>query len=275
MARKNFGPWAVGLLALVLALAGTAYAAKKYVITSTKQIKPSVLKKLEGQDGAPGGPGAVGPVGPGGPVGPVGPKGPEGPEGPDGPQGDQGLPGVNGKTVLSGTATPTAGTGTLGDFYIETDLSKIYGPKAGTGANGGWGTGTDLIGPEGSPWTAGGTLPSTKTETGAWSMLLDGSGNGLTAISFTIPLAAELANANVHLAPNANCPGTVEDPKAAAGHLCVYSADLSGGGALSPTIVKTAAPFPLGGASKGGAILFIGGGTPGNVGGGSWAVTAP
>lgn len=35
-------------LALVFAMSGGAYAAKKYVISSTKQIKPSVLKQLQG-----------------------------------------------------------------------------------------------------------------------------------------------------------------------------------------------------------------------------------
>jgi hypothetical protein len=38
-------------LALVFAMSGGAYAAKKYVITSTKEIKPSVLKQLQGKAG--------------------------------------------------------------------------------------------------------------------------------------------------------------------------------------------------------------------------------
>ena len=53
-------------LALVFAMSGGALAANHYLITSTKQINPSVLKKLTGKPG-PGGPaGATGPQGPGG-----------------------------------------------------------------------------------------------------------------------------------------------------------------------------------------------------------------
>jgi len=41
-------------LALLFAMTGGAYAAKAYLITSTKQIKPSVLKSLQGKAGAKG-----------------------------------------------------------------------------------------------------------------------------------------------------------------------------------------------------------------------------
>jgi len=57
----------VATLALVIAVAGgTAYAAGKihYLIRSTKQIKPSVLRSLRGATGPAG---AVGPAGPAGP----------------------------------------------------------------------------------------------------------------------------------------------------------------------------------------------------------------
>jgi hypothetical protein len=48
------------IVALVLALGGTGYAAHRYVITSTKQIAPKVLKKLRGKTGPQG---AQGPQG--------------------------------------------------------------------------------------------------------------------------------------------------------------------------------------------------------------------
>ena len=35
-----------------------------------------------------------------------------------------------GSTILSGTATPTAGTGNVGDYYLDTDDRILYGPKA-------------------------------------------------------------------------------------------------------------------------------------------------
>jgi hypothetical protein len=37
----------VAFLALLIALGGTALAAKQYIITSTAQIKPSILRELE------------------------------------------------------------------------------------------------------------------------------------------------------------------------------------------------------------------------------------
>jgi hypothetical protein len=61
--RKPSPAMAVALLALFVALGGTAIAAKHYVITSTKQIKPNVLRYLKGATGARGPQGAVGPTG--------------------------------------------------------------------------------------------------------------------------------------------------------------------------------------------------------------------
>jgi hypothetical protein len=57
----------IALMALVFAMTGGAYAANHYVITSTRQIKPSVLKKKAkgktGPAGPNGAPGATGPAG--------------------------------------------------------------------------------------------------------------------------------------------------------------------------------------------------------------------
>ena len=70
--RKRITPSAaIATLALVLAMTGGAYAAKKYLITSTKQISPSVLGALKGKPGPAGAPGAGG-VGSAGGVGGAG-----------------------------------------------------------------------------------------------------------------------------------------------------------------------------------------------------------
>lgn len=63
----------LSLLALFIALGGTAIAAKHYLITSTSQIKPSILKQLRGRTGPPGLAGANGANGAQGPQGPAGP----------------------------------------------------------------------------------------------------------------------------------------------------------------------------------------------------------
>jgi len=83
-------------LALVLSLGGgTALAMNAYVITSTKQIKPSVLKKLHGAQG---------------PAGANGTNGTNGAAGPAGATGPQGLPGSN--ATINGVAAGGALAGT-------------------------------------------------------------------------------------------------------------------------------------------------------------------
>ena len=74
-------------LALVLSMSGGAMAATHYLINSTKQINPKVLKKLKGATGPSGLSGALGPVGATGATGPAGAAGKEGKEGPKGQAG--------------------------------------------------------------------------------------------------------------------------------------------------------------------------------------------
>jgi Rieske Fe-S protein len=221
--RTRYGiPGLIATVALVFAMTGGAFAAK-YLITSTKQIKPSVLKKLKGATGPAGAAGAQGPAG---------------------------AAGANGK---DGAVGPTGPTGEKGE----------KGAKGATGEEG----------EPGEPWTVDGTLPSEATETGAWDATF--TGEGVTSISFPIPLATALPEANVHVAPNANCPGTVADPQAAAGHLCVYVGAFSGApGAVGGILVPGATPFSSPGAGKTGALIGLeaGGGTTAQ---GTFAVTAP
>ena len=106
--RGNIVAW----LALFVALGGTSLAASHYIITSTKQIKPSVLKTLRGKTGATGAPGggAVGPggvAGAGGVPGTKGETGPLGGEGKEGPKGATGLEGPKGTEGKAGDEGPS------------------------------------------------------------------------------------------------------------------------------------------------------------------------
>jgi hypothetical protein len=68
----------VSSMALVFAMAGGAMAANHYLISSTKQINPVVLKELKGATGKTGAKGIDGSAGPAGPVGATGKEGPQG-----------------------------------------------------------------------------------------------------------------------------------------------------------------------------------------------------
>ena len=135
------------------------------------------------------------------------------------------------------------------------------------------------------------TLPSEKTETGAWLVPPVAAGavpenfTAATSISFAIPLATGIPGTNVHFEPvgytgtDPNCPGTAKEPDAKAGHLCVYTGVLSG-----PVEADSEHPIvtldsgiggsAVDGASVSGASLIFA--TEANaLIKGSWAVTAP
>jgi Collagen triple helix repeat (20 copies) len=186
----------IATLALIFAMSGGAYAASKYVITSTKQIKPSVLKTLQGKTGPAGAPG------PAGPAGAQGAQGAQGPAGPAGSQGSQGGKGETGSQGVKGT------TGTAG----------ATGPKGATGATGTTG------------YTE--TLPSGKTETGQWVVYAPGAGPNelrVDAISFAIPLATAPASFEIVSTAQketSNCPGGLAKPEAAKGYLCLFEGEI-------------------------------------------------
>jgi hypothetical protein len=113
----------VGLVVvLVFVMSGGAYAAGKFLITSTKQIKPSVLAQLKGKVGKTG---PAGLVGPRGAVGPAGAQGSAGAAG-KGEKGEKGERGEKGEAGVQGTAGVTGFTKTLPSKETETGEWELY-----------------------------------------------------------------------------------------------------------------------------------------------------
>jgi hypothetical protein len=228
-------------LALVFAMTGGAYAAKKYLITSTKQISPSVLKALRGKAGANGAAGAAGSQGPAGPVGPAGSNGTNGGNGEKGAQGEKGVQGIQGVQGKEGKQGATGATGVSGF--------------------------TD-------------TLPAGKTETGTWAVIgTQPIGTEMYAqVSFPIPLRESAEGADHFLdreeteeqtGPPA-CKGTLEHPTAAPGQLCFYTREQEG---VENPFMVFAEKF--GGYTTAGTVMDFQQTEEHAHASGTWAVTAP
>lgn len=239
-------------LALVFLMSGGALAAGHYLITSTKQINPKVLKALKGASGANGRNGDTGAQGP------QGPQGAKGEAGAIGAPGGEGKAGSNGASVIT-TAVP------VGSAKCE--------EKGGAEFKVGAGTATFACNGETGFTEA---LPTGKTETGVWATTPSAEGFAWVSISFNIPLAVALNAEHVHyVAASGNgstCPGTAVEPKAEPGNLCVYESDELNLTHEPQNVIDLGARP---GASRVGAVVVFEAGASGpRLGLGSWAVTA-
>jgi hypothetical protein len=108
--------------ALLLSIISTgAFAARKYLITSSAQIKPGAVgylslsaaakRRLAGKRGQVGARGPAGPQGPAGAQGAAGPQGPAGPAGSKGATGNTGPAGATGPAGSTGPAGPAGADG--------------------------------------------------------------------------------------------------------------------------------------------------------------------
>jgi hypothetical protein len=310
--RKHLTPaTAIAFLALVLAVTGGAFAAgssrggasgAKATAATSGDGPVSIVAKSKAKTGPRGPRGLAGPAGKNGAPGATGPVGPAGSAGAKGEPGTAGAAGASGVGVTSTAFSGAKGTCTHGQGGVE--ISSANGTTYVCNGEGEEGN----PGKEGSPWTAGGVLPSGSTETGTWGAHFEGKAAGtvVSPISFSIPLNEALVE-KVHYVPTcaglaagslpeceeikqrtgAICKGSAEAPTAPAGTLCVYE----GGSALpSGTLTLNVGIYPPGraaneegsatGAGPSGALADVNyegpeGSTEAAEVQGSWAVTAP
>jgi hypothetical protein len=290
----------IALVALVFAMSGGAYA-----ITSKGGGGPSasIAAKQKGKKTT-----SSGKPGPRGPKGEAGPAGKEGAAGKEGPAGKEGKPGEPGKNGEPGKAGEPGKNGEPGKAGESVAMSQVPTGVATCEEQGGekltQASGSATIcngepgppGKEGSPWTDKSVLPAGATETGTWSFYYSPAKAEevrYVPISFPIQLAKPLEGNP--LDPN-GCPngsscfihivapettgkgpcegGTVEEPKAASGNLCIYE------GFITPTM--NAGPYfftpgrEFGSTGVSGVLWrIVLGETVGaeEEGSGSWAVT--
>lgn len=267
--RKRFTPSTlIATLALVFAMSGGAYAAGKYLITSTKQISPKVLKSLTGK---------AGPAGKDGTNGTNGAAGAQGPAGAKGENGAPGTNGTNGKDGVSVTSTVLA---------AKNANCKEGGSEFKAGAS----TTFACNGKEGKEGTFGGqTLPSGKTLRGVWALAGYAQeafpkpkfGSAYASATFSLPVEGEIKEAQAEYIPAETepvndpegCEGSYAEPKAAPGYLCVFAhleENVIQQHAEAISISSSGEPLNVG------LVVKMFGAAEGRFQGyGTWAVTAP
>jgi len=272
--RDRFGTagLVVAIVALVLALGGTALAAKGALTGKQKKEVEKIAKKYAGKPGAPGATGPAGPAGAAGAKGDTGAKGDKGEKGDTGNPGTPGTPGTPGADGKSVESIPIA----TGEASCEGNGGTVLEVEES-------GEPQEIC--NGSPWTVG-SLPNGKTETGMWAVGHETAETAaLAPVSFAVPLAST-TGMSVHfinvageeekfseaIGPKpAECSGTGVSPTAAPGNLCVYESSRSG-----PYESGEGMSFEQaqGGVKVTGSILnFFS--EPGGFAYGSFAVTAP
>ena len=263
--KDRFGTAGVvlGVIAIVLAIGGSAIAASGLNGKQKKEVK-SIAKSFQG----------TGPAGAAGAAGTNGTNGKDGTAGAPGKDGEDGQDGAAGKSVVVGTTSAGCpGSNPAGGVTVEVEGNSASKKTACNGK-------------EGSPWTAGGTLPVGSTETGVYSTpsvstplgpvgsMNNGEGASVP-VSFSIPTAtaptfvfvpgvagAALGEGEFGADAGAGCPGVTAAgiPQAASGKFCVYGFAANFGVAYPSADVGTndpSSPFGSPAVMPSGTILVV------------------
>lgn len=248
--REPFGKAGliVAIVALIAALGGGAYAASGGLNGKQKKEVTAIAKKYAGKNGTNGTNGAVGS------------------NGTAGTNGSPGGAGAAGKSVEA--------------FEIAKNLPACGGRGGAEYEVEGSGEAAEICnGAAGSPWTVGG-LPQGATETGVWTVsaspaIANGAGHIFVPISFSVPLSQAIPafEGKVHFVPATGegvCTGSVTEPTAPEGELCIYWTEMEG-----LTFQRTVAldGASANGASKPGTVMIFKEIQEEAYAYGSWAVT--
>jgi hypothetical protein len=186
------------------------------------------------------------------------------------------------------TASPAAPSGARGDQGAagSSGATGDQGPAGPKGEPG-------VAGAQGAPGAAGpagpitGALPSGVTLTGYWTgSAPDGTAANATvysSISYGLKLPAEPITHVIDqgAAKPTECQGTIYDPSAAPGHLCIYVQFITGLNRPLPVRIGSEQypddqfAYPNAAGRQGAVLSFTTTGTGGHVARGTWAVTAP
>jgi hypothetical protein len=210
----------LSVVAIVLALGGGAYAANHATASKAKQGK-------QGKPGKPGAPGAPGATGPAGPAGPAGANG----------------------TSVTGTALAAGQEGCVAGGVKYTSASGSNAVCNGE------------KGPKGPEGNIKATLSKGSTETGDWFVESPKTEEfAIGSISFPIPLEAGISEEEeqhvfflAYEETSPQCQGSLQEPKAAEGDLCLYSSNSVLSGPIE--FFESNAGRGSGGTGTSGAIL--------------------
>lgn len=240
----------VAVIALIVVLGGTAFAASGGLTSKQKKEVKKIAKSFQGK----------GPTGPQGPAGANGTNGANGKDGAPGAPGTPGAPGAPGKSVVSEEVAPGSDCEAGGySFEVEGSNEENFVCN-GTDGSGGGGSQT--------------VLAPGETETGAWAFSTPPNSMALAAITYPFALPSNPTEPPLLIEPGGEstteCPGSASEPKALPGYVCVYETNTSG---LEHNWYN---PIATPNGEKTGIVMEFGNtGAASGWGFGSWAATAP